>query len=144
MGKAQVYGRYAPYTEDMKISPDTIDNMEYDLKELIDNYLDGYHKDQQMRIDNSKRMRLQQTLQYHDTRIRNLNQAIKTQENLKESGLLLNDEEMIDRAERTLRLQRGQMKSLLQRKEDDIEKINRDVQLMVTDEIKSLNLVNIV
>lgn len=144
MGKAQVNGRYAPYTEDVKIRPDIIDNMEYDLKDVIDKYVEEYHNDQLMRIDNSKKMRLQQTLQYYDTRIRNLDHSIKTQEDIQENALILKDDDLYNRAERTLRLQRGQMQNLLQRKEDDIEKINRDVQLMVTDEIKSLNLVNIV
>ena len=144
MGKAQVYGRYAPYTESMRVSHDIIDNMEYDLKEVIDSYVEEYHNDQLMRINNNKKMRLQQTLQYYDTRISNMERAIKTQESMQENALLLKDDEMYNRAERTLRLQRGQMQNLLQRKEDDIEKINRDVQLMVTDEIKSLNLVNIV
>lgn len=144
MGKAQVCGRYAPYTEDMKISPEMTENIEYDLKEIIDNYVDEYHNDQLMRINNSKKMRLQQTIQYYDTRIWNLERAIKNQEDIQESALLLKDDEMYNRAERTLRLQRGQLQSLKQRKDDDVEKINKDVQLRVTDEIKSLNLVKIV
>ena len=144
MGKAQVCGRYAPYTEDMKISPEMTENIEYDLKEIIDNYVDEYHNDQLMRINNSKKMRLQQTIQYYDTRIWNLERAIKNQEDIQESALLLKDDEMFNRAERTLRLQRGQLQSLKQRKDDDVEKINKDVQLRVTDEIKSLNLVKIV
>lgn len=144
MGKAQVNGRYAPFTEDMKMQSDVIDNIEYDLKEVIDNYVDGYQTDQHMRINNSKKMRLQQTLQYYDTRIRSLEHSISTQESLQESAILLNDTDMHERAGRTLRLQRAQLQGLLQRKEDDIEKINKDVQLRVTDEIKSINLVRIV
>ncbi len=144
MGRAQVNGRYAPFTEDLKIQPNIIDNIEYDLKEVVDNYVEEYHADQLMRINNSKKMRLQQTLSYYDSRIRNLEHSISTQESLQESAILLNDTVMHDRAERTLRLQRGQLQGLLQRKEDDIEKINRDVQLRVTDEVKSLNLVKIV
>lgn len=144
MGKAQVDGRYSPFTEDLRIQPDIIDNIEYDIKEVVDNYVDEYHNDQLMRINNNKKMRLQQTLQYYDTRISNLKSSIKNQEIMQESAILLNDKEMQDRAERILRLQRGQLQNLLQRKEDDIEKINRDVQLMVTDEVKSLNLVKIV
>ena len=144
MGKAQVNGRYAPLTEDLRIQPEMIDTIEYDLKDVIDEYVEEYHKDQLMRINNNKKMRYQQTVQYFDTRIRNLEHAISTQESLQQTAILLKDDDMLSRAERTLRLQRGQMQSLLQRKEDDIEKINRDVQLRVTDEVKSLNLVKIV
>ena len=144
LGKAQVNGRYAPLTEDLRIEPELIDDIEYDLKEVVDEYVEEYHKDQLMRINNNKKMRYQQTVQYFDTRIRNLERAISNQENLQQTAILLKDDDMLSRAERTLRLQRGQMQSLLQRKEDDIEKINRDVQLRVTDEVKSLNLVKIV
>lgn len=144
MGKAQVNGRYAPFTEDMRILPDVVDNIEYDLKELVDNYVDDLYADQQMRINNHKKMRMQQTLQYYNTRIRNLEHSIKTQEAMLESAMIIHDEEMQERAERTLRLQRGQLQSILQRRDDDIEKINKDVQLRVTDEVKSLNLVKIV
>ena len=144
MGKAQVNGRYAPFTEDMKMQSDVIDNIEYDLKEVIDNYVDGYQADQLMRINNSKKMRLQQTLQYYDTRIRSLEHSISTQESLQESAILLNDNDTHERAGRTLRLQRAQLQGLLQRKEDDMDKINKDVQLRVTDEVKSINLVRIV
>lgn len=144
MGKAQVFGRYSPFTEDVKMHPEIIDDIEYDLKEVIDNYVDEYHNDQLMRINNNRMMRLQQTLQYYDARIRSLEHSIKAQESILENSLLFNDDDMYSRAERTLRLQRGQMQTLLQRKEDDIERINRDVQLKVTDEVKSLNLVRIV
>ena len=144
MGKAQVNGRYAPFTEVMRIRPEIVDNVEYDLKEVVDNYVDFYHNDQLMRINNSKKMRMQQTLQYYDTRIRNLERAISTQESIQQTALMLKDDTMFSRAERALRLQRNNLQTLIQRKEDDIEKINRDVQLRVTDEVKSLNLVKLV
>lgn len=144
MGKAQVNGRYAPLTEDLVIMSEVVDDIEYDLKEVIDDYLDGYQSDQLMRINNNKRMRLQQTIQYYDTRINNLEHAINTQETIKESSLIMKDDDMFARSERTLRLQRAQLQMLLQRKEDEVERINRDVQLKVTDEIMSLNLVKLV
>lgn len=144
MGKVQVSGRYAPLTEDLRIAPELVDDIEYDLKEVVDDYLDKYNEDQLMRINNSRMMRLQQTEQYYDSRIRSLQHSIKNQEDLQESALMLHDDEMLDRALRTLRLQRNNLQTLLQRKEDDIEKINRDVQLKITDEVKSLNLVKIV
>ena len=144
MGKAQVNGRYAPLTEELKIKPDVIDEIEYDFKEVVDNYVDEYYNDQLMRIDNSKKMRLQQTLQYHDTRIRNQEGYIRQQENILQDAKLLHDDVLVNRTERTLYLQRGRLQSMIQRKEDDIEKINRDEQLKVTDEVKSLNLVKII
>lgn len=128
----------------MRIQPEMIDSIEYDLKDVIDEYVEEYHKDQLMRINNNKKMRYQQTVQYFDTRIHNLERAISTQESLQQTAILLKDDDMLSRAEKTLRLHRGQLQSLLQRKEDDIEKINKDVQLRVTDEVKSLNLVKIV
>lgn len=144
MGKAQVNGRYAPLTEDLKIKSDVIDEIEYDLKEVVDNYVDEYYHDQLMRINNSKKMRLQQTLQYHDIRIRNQEGYIRQQESILQDAKLMHDEELTNRTERTLYLQRGRLQSLIQRKEEDIEKISRDEQLRVTDEVKSLNLVNLV
>lgn len=143
-GKAQVNGRYAPLTDDMRINPEIVDDVEYDVKEVVDNYLEEYTNDQQMRIDNNKKMRYQQTLQYFDSRIQNLEQSIRTQEAILENSLIIKDFESHSRAERTLRLQRGQLQALQQRKEDEIEKINRDVQLRITDEVKSLNLVKII
>lgn len=144
MGKVQVSGRYAPLSEDMRIAPELVDNIEYDLKEVVDDYLDKYNEDQLMRINNSRMMRLQQTEQYYDSRIRSLQHSIKTQEDLQETAMMLHDDEMLDRALRTLRLQRNNLETLLQRKEEYLEKINKDVQLKVTDEVKSLNLVKIV
>ena len=129
MGKAQVNGRYALLTEDLKVKPDVIDEIEYDLKELVDKHIDEYYSDQLMRINNSKKILLQQTLQYHDTRIRNQEGYISQQEAILQDAKLLRDEELINRTERTLYLQRGRLQSLIQRKEDDIEKINKDEQL---------------
>lgn len=143
-GIAQVNGRYAPLTDDVRINPEIVDDVEYELKDVIDNYLDEYTNDQQMRINNNKKMRYQQTLQYFDARIQNLEKSIKTQEAILDNSLMINDNELHSRAERTLRLQRAQLQALQQRKEEEIEKINRDVQLRITDEVKSLNLVKIV
>lgn len=144
MGKAQINGRYAPYTEDMKIEPDVIDCIEYDLKEAVDKYVDGYHADQKMRIENNKKMRCQQTEQYYNSRIANAKRNIKKQEELIEAANLLNDEDMRSKAERILPPMRGALQNLIQQRDDELEKINRDVQLKVTDEVKSINLVKIV
>ena len=144
MGKAQVNGRYAPFTEDLRIEPDMIDIIEYDLKEEVDKYVDGYRTDQMMRIENNKKMRCQQTEQFYNSRISNAKRNIKNQEELIETALLLKDEEMRSKAERILPAMRSTLQNLIQQRDDELEKINRDVQLRVTDEVKSLNLVKIV
>jgi len=144
MGKAQINGRYAPFTEDLRIEPDMIDIIEYDLKEEVDKYVDGYRTDQMMRIENNKKMRCQQTEQYYNSRISNAKRNIKNQEELIETALLNNDEEMRGKAERILPAMRSTLQNLIQQRDDELEKINRDVQLRVTDEVKSLNLVRIV
>ena len=144
MGKAQIYGRYAPFTEDLRIEPEVIDCIEYDLKEEVDKYVEGYHADQLMRIENNKKMRYQQTEQYYETRIANAKRNIKNQEEIIETAVLLNDVEMRSKAERILPPMRGALQNLIQQRDDELEKINRDVQLKVTDEVKSLNLVKIV
>lgn len=144
MGKAQVNGRYAPFTEDLRIEPDVIDCIEYDLKEEVDKYVDGYHSDQLMRIENTKKMRCQQTEQYYNSRIANAKRNIKDQEDLIETAIMLNDEEMRSKAERILPAMRGALQSLIQQRDEELNKINRDVQLKVTDEVKSINLVRIV
>jgi hypothetical protein len=51
---------------------------------------------------------------------------------------------MRNKAERILPPMRGALQNLIQQRDDELEKINRDVQLRVTDEVKSLNLVKIV
>ena len=144
MGKAQVNGRYAPLTEDIKINPDLVDYIEYDLKEIVDNYVDDYSKDQLMRINNNKKIRYQQTEQYFDSRIANAKRNIENQEMLVHNALLLNDEEMRSNAERILPVMRSQLLILQQRRDDELEKINSDVQLKVMDEVKSINLVKVV
>lgn len=144
MGKAQVNGRYAPFTEDLRIEPDVIDCIEYDLKEEVDKYVDGYHADQLMRIENTKKMRCQQTEQYYNSRIANAKRNIKDQEDYIETAIMLNDEEMRSKAERILPVMRGALQSLIQQRDEELDKINRDVQLKVTDEVKSINLVKIV
>ena len=47
-------------------------------------------------------------------------------------------------AENTLRLMRANLRDLKQKRDSDLERINRDVQLKVTEKIKSLNLVQVI
>ena len=140
MGKAQIHGRYAPLTEDMRIKPEIVDDVEYDLKYVIDTYLDEYTQDQQMRINNNKKMRYQQTEQYYNSRIAIAQQNIDNQEN----ALHNKDEELRNNAERILPAMRKNLLTLQQERDDELKKINRDVQLRVIEEIKSINLVKLV
>jgi hypothetical protein len=98
----------------------------------------------QTRIDNSKKLRFQQTIQYYDTRQKSLERNIANQEMIREYALSSGNDDDLRKAENVLRLQRANLRDLMERKESDIERINRDVQLKVTPEIKSLNLVQVV
>ena len=98
----------------------------------------------QTRIDNSKKLRYQQTVQYYDTRQKSLERIISNQEMIREYAISSGNDDDLRRAENVLRLQRANLRDLMERKESDIERINRDVHLKVTPEIKSLNLVQVV
>ena len=63
---------------------------------------------------------------------------------MREYAISSRNDDDLRRAENVLRLQRANLRDLLDRKESDIERINRDVHLKVTQEIKSLNLVQVV
>lgn len=144
MGRAQVDGRYAPLGENMKLDSDMLDDLRYDLKECIERYVISYKRELQTRIDNSKKMRYQQTVQYYESRIKNLNSDIKDHEYFREMALMTNNDDNLKAEDRILRLRRGQLRNMEERRESDLERINRDVQLKVTEEIKSLNLVKVV
>ena len=144
MGKAQIHGRYAPLTEDKKLPSDCIEDIRYDLKDEIEEYVAVYRHEQKARIENNRKMRYQQTLQYFESRIANAKQNLDNQEMLQHTALMVHDDEMLARAERALRLMRSNYQSLQQRRDEELEKINKDIQLKVTEEVKSLNLVQIV
>ncbi len=144
MGRAQVYGCYAPLEDSFKLDADMIEDMRYDLKECIDNYVSEYRKDIQNRIDNSKKLRYQQTIQYYDSREKNYESKISLQELFRQVAIDQNDDDAKRKADGAIRLLKANLRDLKLRRETDLEKINRDVQLRVTEEIKSLNLVNVV
>ena len=50
----------------------------------------------------------------------------------------------MDKAIRTLRLMESNLKSLLQRKKEELDRINTDEHLTVKEGLKSLNLVKVV
>ena len=141
MGRAQVDGCYAPLEESMKLENSTIDDLRYDFKECIDEYTEAHRNEIQTRIENSKKLRFQQTIQYYDSREKSLNHSISEHEYNLEFALMRKDEDEQKRAEGALRLMRSNLRDLKERRENDIERINRDVHLKVYNDIKSLNLV---
>ena len=144
MGRAQVDGIYAPMEEDYKLSSDLIDDLRYDLNDVITEYVDSYVMDLQNRIDNGKKLRYQQTIQYYDSRLKSLEKSISEQELWRQIALEYDNDEKLRNAEGALRLLRANIRDLQRRKDADLERINQDVHLKVTEEIKSLNLVQIV
>jgi hypothetical protein len=130
--------------EEYRIDKNSIEEIRYDFNEFIDSQLSEQRKETQKRLENSKRMRLQQTIQYHDSRINSLKNSIDTQESLREAALMLRDDATLRTVEGTLRLMKSNLLSLQQKKDEDIERINKDVQLKVIGEIRSLNLVHVV
>lgn len=143
MGRAQVDGNYAPQY-DFRLNSEMIDDLRYDLKDTINAYITQYRHDIQNRIDNSKKLRYQQTMQYYESREKSLMRNIANQESNREIASMQNDDNALRNAENVIRLMQANMRDLQKRKDADIERINHDVQLKVTEEIKSLNLVQVV
>ena len=144
MGRAQVDGQYAPLDETCRLDEELIADLRYDFNDCVNAYVWEHRKEMQTRIDNSKKLRYQQTIQYYDTRQKSLERSIANQEMIREFALSSGNDDDLRRAENVLRLQRANLRDLMERKESDIERINRDVHLKVTPEIKSLNLVQVV
>lgn len=144
MGRAQVDGRYAPMEDNFRLDSEMIDDLRYDLKDCVDSYVADYRKEIQNRIDNSKKLRYQQTIQYYDSREKNYERNISYQETMREFAITQDDDAALRSAEGALRLMRANLRDLKQKRESDLERINRDVQLKVTEEIKSLNLVQVI
>ena len=144
MGRAQVDGQYAPLEDNNRLDEETIENLRYDFSDNADEYVRNHQRELQIRIDNSKKLRYQQTIQYYESRQKNFEKNINTYEGILEYAIAANNDEEVRRAENVLRLQRANLRDLLNKRETDLERINRDVHLMVTHEIKSLNLVKVV
>lgn len=144
MGRAQVDGQYAPLDESARLSEELIADLRYDFTECVNAYVWKHRGEMQTRIDNSKKLRFQQTMQYYETRQKSLERNIANQELMREYAISSGNDDELRRTENVLRLQRANLRDLLDRKESDIERINRDVNLKVSQEIKSLNLVQVV
>ena len=144
MGRAQVDGQYAPLDESNKLDEELIADLRYDFNDCVSAYVWEHRKEMQTRIDNSKKLRYQQTIQYYDARQKSLERNIANQEIIREYALSSGNDDDLRRAENVLRLQRANHRDLMERRESDLERINRNVHLRVTPEIKSLNLVKVV
>lgn len=144
MGCTQVDGEYAPFEDSYKLDEEMIADLRYDLNDNVSLHVRNYHRDLQNRIDNNKKLRYQQTMQYYESRQNNFERIISHQEMMKEYALSVGDDDELRRAENVLRLQRANLRDLLEKREKELERINRDVQLKVTSEVRSLNLVKVV
>lgn len=144
MGRAQVDGMYAPMEENFNLDSEMIVNLRYACKECIDAYVNQQQADAQNRIDNSKKLRYQQTMQYYETRVRSLTSSLETQQYRREEALLAKNDQDYRSAENAIRLMQANIRDLQKRKEYDLERINRDVHLKVTETIKSLNMVQVI
>ncbi len=144
MGRAQVDGQYAPLDESNRLDEELITDLRYDFNDCVSSYVWEHQTEIQTRIDNSKKLRYQQTIQYYDTRQKNFERNIANQEMMREYAISTGNDDELRRAENILRLQRANLRDLMEKRESDLERINRDVHLKVTPEIKSLNLVQVV
>ena len=144
MGRAQVDGQYAPLDESNRLNEELITDLRYDFNDCISSYIWKHQTEIMTRIDNSKKLRYQQTIQYYDTRQKSFERNIAHQELMREHAITTGNDEELRRAENVLRLQRANLRDLMEKRESDLERINRDVNLKVTPEIKSLNLVQVV
>lgn len=144
MGRAQVDGSYAPFEENMKLSSDLIDDLRYDMKDTIDGYIQVHRRELMTRIENNQKMRHQQTIQYYNLREKNYEQSIRELKNNLSRTLFDFDPEEYKKYENTLRLRQANLRDLKEHRERDLERINRDVQLKIIEEISSLNLVKVI
>ena len=144
MGRAQVDGQYAPFEQSCKLDEEMIADLRYDLSDCVTEYITEYQRVMQNRIDNSKKLRYQQTIQYYDTRKKSYERNIANNEIQREFAISIGDDTEQRRVENILRLQRAHLRDLMEKRDSDIERINRDVNLKVTSTIKSLNLVQVV
>ena len=138
MGCAQTDGRYAPMDESFHATEDFVNDLRYDFTMYVKDHVNIVRSDLADRIENSKRMRSQQTIQYYESRIERYKRNIEMQEYILQSA------NSNGTNEGTLRMMRANLKELEQEKQESIDKINENPNLKVTSEIMSLNLVNVI
>ena len=138
MGCAQTDGRYAPMDESFHATEDFVNDLRYDFTMYVKDHVNIVRSDLADRIENSKRMRSQQTIQYYESRIERYKRNIEMQE------YILQSSNSNGTNEGTLRMMRANLKEMEQEKQETIDKINENPNLKVTSEIMSLNLVNVI
>lgn len=144
LGRIQIGGQYAPLGNVKLPTSETLEEMRFEMKDIVDEHVAGIRTDINDRIENSKKMRLEQTDQYYASRERNFDTAISHFELLQESALGHNNDDELRRTENTLRLLRHNLAELQSKHEADVELIKREVVLKVVSSIHSLNLIRIV
>ena len=141
MGCAQVDGRYAPMDVNFHATEDFVNDLRTDFTMYVRDHVNMVRTDLADRIENSKRMRSQQTIQYYESRIERYKKNIEMQEFILESSIMSGN---TGTTENTLPMMRKNLKDLEQEKQEAIDKINENPNLKVTSEPMSLNLVNVV
>ena len=142
MGCAQVDGRYAPMDESFHATEDFVNDLRTDFTIYVRDHVNKVRTDLADRIENNRRMRSQQTLQYYESRINSLKKRIENQQYNYESAVMFGGD--TSGAEGALRLLKTNLKEKEQEKQDAIDKINENPNLKVAGEPMSLNLVNVV
>ena len=141
MGCAQVNGEFSPLGNEFRLDHDTIEDLRYDMQDCIRKYVTSHKEELSIRIENNKRLRYEQTQQFYAARIKNFEQNILNQEAIVEIAL---NPETRRNAERVIPAMRGQLRDAIRDRDHALERIKRDAQLRVTEELKSLNLINII
>lgn len=144
LGRIQIGGQYAPLGDYKLPTPETLEEMRFEMKDIVYEHVAEIRTDINERIENSKKMRLEQTAQYYASRERSYEANISYYETVLDSALSQNNEEEIRRAENTLRLLRHNLTELKSKREADEERIKQDVVLKVVSSIQSLNLIKII
>lgn len=144
LGRIQIGGQYAPLGDYKLPDTETLEDMRFEMKDIVDNHVAEIRADIKDRIENNKKMRLEQTAQYYASRERNYETAISYYETLRESAIEQKNDENLRRYDNTLRLLRHNLGELHSKREAEEERIKREAYLKVTSTITSLNLIKIV
>ena len=144
MGRAQVDGSYANLEDDFRIESAVIDDLIYDFGDYMDKYKGEYKKDLELRIDNNKRMRAEQTRRSFESREQKIKDAIEKQATIRAYAIFNKDVVAQRNAEGALRLMNSNLTAARRSFESDLERINADEQLKVYGEFMSINLVQVI
>lgn len=144
MGRAQSDGVFTPQEEWMRLSEEQVGNIRFDLNDVISEYLKKYKEDIQIRIENQQKMRYEQTRQFYALREERLQELIKRQEDNIEFVTMTGSADDLHKLQTTIRLNKARYASEKAKHEEDLQKILCDPMLTVKENIKSLNLINVI